>query len=112
MLTRTRRPYVYQYLLSASFSPDGQMRLQRRLRKGHVVLSAVLENWLATGGLSESEETLLLNGLELWDRLDAALRGIYGYMGCVVGAGKHCPDASPIRCRACGQRCDVATVKY
>lgn len=40
-------------------------------------------------------------GLDRWDGLEATLRQIHGYQGCILGEGKRCPDDAQPVCAAC-----------
>ena len=69
------------------------------LRKGHEWLrkqhNALYDN---PGSVDLDQYT---RGLDKWDGLEATLRQIHGYHGCVLGEGRRCPPDSQPTCSSC-----------
>ena len=69
-----------------------------RLQKG--------SEWLTVELLRGSDGTELYLGMfTTWAELEEVLRGIYGFVGCIFGAGHSCPEDAPVTCSACVSKC-------
>ncbi|MSQ17761.1 MAG: hypothetical protein EXR54_09435 [Dehalococcoidia bacterium] len=73
-----------------------------RLRAGHRHLIECSKRLIAQATLYDGMADELTRGLDTFEALEKLLREVYGYQGCVMGQGRHCPTASPVWCRACG----------
>jgi len=51
-------------------------------------------------------DDLFSRELDTWIRSEDQLRAQYGYQGCMLGPGEHCPEEGPVRCQACSGPCD------
>ena len=80
----------------ASGSPDVMLDSLRKgsewLRKQHTALYDAPDsvNW-----------DTYTKGLDKWDGLEAPLRQVHHYEGCVLGEGKRCPEDSQPVCQSC-----------
>ena len=100
---RASKGELLAYLSGASDLSIGAQRLLDRLRKGHLWLTETHLRLLEEREVYEGMEKRFLGAIDRWDELDAMLRDLYAYNGCVMGWRSRCPEDSPISCRGCAR---------
>ena len=84
---------------------EAQARLLERLRAGHLHLIDAHRRLVAEQSLYDGMADELTKGLDTFEALEKLLRGAYPeFAGCVMGAGRHCPTASPVWCQECTRK--------
>lgn len=110
-LVRTHKPAILTLLQGTDVAVpriEAQSRLLNRLRAGitwltaaHESLCRMEDNLALAGEQYERLRVKFLAALDAWDGMDKMVRELYGFKGCVTGAGQRCPDSAPVGCRYC-----------
>jgi hypothetical protein len=52
---------------------------------------------------NRDDNNLFMERFHTWAGLEEVLRAVHGYVGCIFGEGKRCPEDSPVTCSSCIQ---------
>ena len=74
--------------------------LLTRLQAGTKWLTHQHEQWLSNAPTAVNDERFSAS-LNLWWAIEQTVRQVYGYEGCVLGPGEHCPESAPVTCDSC-----------
>ncbi len=80
-------------------APEACVEILRRLREGQEWLTAKFKD-VDGGGAQENRQEWLMVGMDRWMELEATVRFVYDYEGCVM-APERCDPEAPLCCEAC-----------